>query len=61
MRQPLRWLGHVPWRRLMRVPLRRPVTRRGWLVAVALAGAVLAVKLMLGLGVALLLLHRLPW
>ncbi|HMH93007.1 MAG TPA: hypothetical protein VK586_18210 [Streptosporangiaceae bacterium] len=41
------------------MPLRRPATRRGWLITVALAGAALAVKLILGLGVALLLLHRL--
>jgi hypothetical protein len=59
MRLPSRRLGRVPWRRLMHVPLRRPATRRGWLITVALAGAALAVKLILGLGVALLLLHRL--
>jgi hypothetical protein len=38
---------------------RRPATRRGWLVTVAAAGAALAIKLALGLGVAALLLHRL--
>jgi hypothetical protein len=59
MRLPSRRLGRVSWRRLMHVPLRRPATRRGWLITVALAGAALAVKLILGLGVVLLLLHRL--
>jgi hypothetical protein len=60
MRLPLRWPGRLPWRRLTRLPLHRPATRRGWLITVALAVAALAVKLVLGLGVALLLLHRLP-
>jgi hypothetical protein len=59
MRLPWRWRERVPGRRLTRMPVRRPATRRGWLITVALAGAALAVKLILGLGVALLLLHRL--
>ena len=59
MRLPLRWLVRVPWRRLTRVPLHRPATRRGWLITAALAGAAVAVKLILGLGIALLFLHRL--
>ncbi|HMG63225.1 MAG TPA: hypothetical protein VK599_09775 [Streptosporangiaceae bacterium] len=41
------------------MPLHRPATRRGWLITAALAGTALAVKLILGLGVALVLLHRL--
>jgi hypothetical protein len=38
---------------------RVPRTRRGWLIAIALAGASLAVKLTIGAGVALLLLRHL--
>lgn len=48
----------MPWLRLTRGPWRRPATRRGWLITIALAGVAIAVKLILGLGVALLLLHR---
>jgi hypothetical protein len=36
-----------------------PRTRRGWLITVALASAALAVKLTIGVGVALLLLRHL--
>lgn len=38
---------------------RRPASRREWLVTGAVAAAALAVKLVLGLGAVLLLLHRL--
>ena len=44
-----------PKRRLWR----GPQTRRGWLITVALVGAALAVKLTIGVGVALLLLRHL--
>ena len=38
---------------------RAPRTRRGWLITIALATAALAVKLTIGVGVALLLLRHL--
>ena len=47
------------WRRPARTLWRTPRTRRGWLIAVALVGAALAVKLIIGVGVALLLLRHL--
>jgi hypothetical protein len=53
-----RWFGGR-WPRPGRT-LWRPRTRRGWLITVALAGAALAVKLIIGLGLVLLLLHHLP-
>lgn len=37
----------------------RPRTRRDWLITAALAGAALAVKLTIGLGLVLLLLRHL--
>jgi hypothetical protein len=46
------------WPRPVRTPW-RPRTRRGWLITVALAGAALAVKLTIGLGLVLLLLRHL--
>jgi hypothetical protein len=39
---------------------RTPKTRRGWLITIALAGAALAVKLTIGVGLVLLLLRHLP-
>ena len=38
---------------------RTPRTRRGWLITAAVAGAALAVKLTIGVGVVLLLLRYL--
>jgi hypothetical protein len=38
--------------------LRRPRTRRGWLITVALASAALALKLIIGIGVVLLVLRH---
>jgi len=38
---------------------RTPRTRRGWLITAAVAGAALAVKLTIGVGVVLLLLRHL--
>ena len=38
---------------------RTPRTRRGWLMTVAVAGAALAIKLTIGVGVVLLLLRHL--
>jgi hypothetical protein len=46
------------WSRPARTPW-RPRTRRGWLITLALAGAALAVKLTIGLGLVLLLLRHL--
>jgi hypothetical protein len=46
-----RWRG----RRL----IRRPRTRRGWLITIAVSGAILALKLTLGLGVLALVVHLL--
>jgi hypothetical protein len=39
--------------------IRRPRTRRGWLITIAVSGAVLALKLTLGLGVLALVVHLL--
>jgi hypothetical protein len=39
--------------------IRRPRTRRGWLIAIAAGGAILALKLALGLGVLALVVHLL--
>ena len=39
--------------------IRRPRTRRGWLITIAASGAILAVKLTLGLGVLALVVHLL--
>ena len=39
--------------------IRRPRTRRGWLITIAAGGAILALKLTLGLGVLALILHLL--
>ena len=56
MRMTRRLAGR--WPRPVR-SLRRPRTRRGWLITVALAGVALAVKLTIGLGLVLVLLHHL--
>jgi hypothetical protein len=45
------------WPSLKRI--RRPRTRRGWLIAIAAGGAILALKLTLGLGVLALVVHLL--
>jgi hypothetical protein len=39
--------------------IRRPTTRRGWLVTIAASGAILALKLALGFGVLALVVHLL--
>jgi hypothetical protein len=39
--------------------IRRPRTRRGWLIAIAAGGAIIALKLILGLGVLALVVHLL--
>jgi hypothetical protein len=39
--------------------IRRPRTRRGWLITIAVSGAVLALKLTLGLAALVLVLHLL--
>jgi hypothetical protein len=39
--------------------IRRPTTRRGWLITIAAGGAILALKLTLGLGVLALVVHLL--
>jgi hypothetical protein len=39
--------------------IRRPRTRRGWLIAIAVSGAILALKLILGIGVLALVVHLL--
>jgi hypothetical protein len=39
--------------------IRRPRTRRGWLITIAAGGAILALKLALGLGVLALVGHLL--
>jgi hypothetical protein len=39
--------------------IRRPRTRRGWLITIAVSGAILAVKLIVGLGVLALIVHLL--
>jgi hypothetical protein len=38
---------------------RRPRTLRGWLITIAASGAILALKLILGLGVLALVVHLL--
>jgi hypothetical protein len=45
------------WAGLKRI--RRPRTRRGWLITIAASGAILALKLALGLGVLALVVHLL--
>ena len=42
-----------------RMHIRRPRTRRGWLITIAAGGAILALKLALGLGVLALVVHLL--
>jgi hypothetical protein len=37
----------------------RPTTRRGWLVTIAVGGAILVLKLTLGLGLLVLVVHLL--
>lgn len=39
--------------------IRRPRTRRGWLIAIAASGAIIALKLALGLGALALVMHLL--
>jgi len=39
--------------------IRRPRTRRGWLITIAVSGAILALKLILGIGVIALAGHLL--
>ena len=39
--------------------IRRPRTRRGWLITIAASGAILALKLTLGFGVLVLVVHLL--
>jgi hypothetical protein len=39
--------------------IRRPRTRRGWLITIAVSGAILALKLALGLGVLALVVRLL--
>ena len=39
--------------------IRRPRTRRGWLIAIAVGGAILALKLTLGLAALALVVHLL--
>jgi hypothetical protein len=39
--------------------IRRPRTRRGWLITIAAGGVILALKLTLGLGVLALIVHLL--
>jgi len=39
--------------------IRRPRTRRGWLITIAASGAILALKLILGIGVITLVVHLL--
>jgi hypothetical protein len=39
--------------------IRRPRTRRGWLITIATGSAILALKLALGLGVLVLVVHLL--
>ena len=39
--------------------IRRPRTRRGWLITVAASGAILALKLTVGLGILALVVHLL--
>jgi hypothetical protein len=46
-----RWAGHKH--------IRRPRTRRGWLITIAASGAILALKLTLGLAALALVMHLL--
>jgi hypothetical protein len=46
------------WPSPRRTRWRTPRTRRGWLITAAVAGAALAVKLTIGVGVILLLLRH---
>jgi hypothetical protein len=39
--------------------IRRPRTRRGWLITIVAGGAILALKLILGLGVLAVMVHLL--
>ena len=39
--------------------IRRPRTRRGWLITIVASGAILALKLTLGLGALVLVVHLL--
>jgi hypothetical protein len=39
--------------------IRRPRTRRGWLITITISGAILALKLTLGLGALALVVHLL--
>jgi hypothetical protein len=39
--------------------IRRPRTRRGWLITIAVGGAILALKLTVGIGVVALVVHLL--
>jgi hypothetical protein len=39
--------------------IRRPRTRRGWLITIAVSGAILALKLTVGIGVLALVVHLL--
>jgi hypothetical protein len=39
--------------------IRRPRTRRGWLITIAAGGVILVLKLILGLGVLALVVHLL--
>ena len=47
------------WPSPTRTRWRTPRTRRGWLITAGVAGAALAVKLTIGVGVVLLLLRHL--
>ena len=49
----------IRWASPTRIRWRTPRTRRGWLMTVAVAGAALAIKLTIGVGVVLLLLRHL--
>ena len=51
--------GRTARRRPGLTHIRRPRTRRGWLITVAASGAILALKLTLGLGVLALVVHLL--
>jgi len=39
--------------------IRRPRTRRGWLITIAVSGAILALKLILGIGALAVVVHLL--
>jgi hypothetical protein len=53
----------MPERTTVRWPglqhIRRPRTLRGWLITIAVSGAILALKLTVGLGVLALVVHLL--